>query len=229
MKVGVYYRKRMSTAKDSFGSAHTESPQLTTSPVMLFLTHRKSNITLVLKLHPSSLLYNSWGRICICIILWLLRCMNGFLKKFYDQEVFYVTELCSSLLMERECFTMKYLSICYFWTMSVMKGYDKVIVNTVFLMSTCPPSTSTTLLPPQLDTGWSLFTLNMNTAKKKKPFHHLFVRSFVHAQSGSALQRSAPWSCLMCVIRCVLALLSLWELELCPSSTCWQPSAWTVW
>lgn len=111
--------------------------------------------------------------------------------------------------------------LCYFWTMSVMKGYDKVIVNTVFLTSTCPPSTSTTLLPHQPNTGWCLFT--------PPPLAHLFIGSFVHAQSGSALQHSASWSCLMCVIRCVLALSSLWELELCPSSACWQPAAWTVW
>lgn len=36
---------------------------------------------------------------------------------------------CPSLSMERECFTMNYLSICYFWTMSVMKHYGKMILN----------------------------------------------------------------------------------------------------
>lgn len=112
----------------------TESTQLTASPIMeiLFLTRRKSSITLVLKHHPSSIMYNRWGRICICNILWLIRCMNGFLKSFMTKKCFMRLSYawaCPSLPMERECFTMKYLSICYFWTMSVMKHYDKVDIR----------------------------------------------------------------------------------------------------
>lgn len=84
------FEKSPQTAKESVGSVDTENTQLTTSPTMkiLFLTCRTSSMTLVLKHQPRSILYNSSGRICICNILWLIRCMNGFLKSFMIKKCF---------------------------------------------------------------------------------------------------------------------------------------------
>lgn len=136
---------------------------------ILFLTLRKSSITLVLKHHPSAILYNSWVRICICNILWLMRCMNGFLKSFMTKKCFMRLSYawaCPSLPMERVCFTMKYLSICYF--------LNNVCRDALWRGEY--PSCDHSSTPADL---WvtCLFTLNTNTAPPfsdqgtaKKPF-----------------------------------------------------------
>ena len=125
------------------------------------------------------------------------------------QKCLKATELClSGLASGKRMFYMKYLSICYFWTMSVVKHSDQVDLIVVPHQPACGDVS--------VYCYWILVQLLLQPpdwgAAKKKPFIP------AQNQPGQPAAQCISHISGVCVCGCVFCTLPLWELELCPSS-----------
>ena len=164
----------------------------------------------VLKPQPNSItmLYNSPGRTCICNILWLIRCVNGFLK-FYDTEMF----KSDGALLVWPCQ----------WKENVLHeiSFYMLFLNHVCSEALWPGGSDRCSTPARLWWRVRLLLLNISTApppasrlrgSKKKPFIP------AQNQPGQPAAQCISHISGVCVCGCVFCTLPLWELELCPSS-----------